>query len=110
MEAEVAYASVLTDPALTIGADLPEKVADAARIIAPVWPLKSFIACNPLQGLEDLPFDEAVSRGARLFQIADTSPELENVNCQVIKWCLAFLDEGQATLMTPNREQGFYAA
>ncbi|WP_080239427.1 DUF2309 domain-containing protein [Spirosoma rigui] len=110
MEAEVAYASVLTDPALTIGADLPEKVADAARIIAPVWPLKSFIACNPLQGLEDLPFDEAVSRGARLFQIADTSPELENVNCQVIKWCLAFLDEGQATLMMPNREQGFYAA
>lgn len=110
METEVSYPSVLNDPTLTIGADIQEKVASAARIISPVWPLKSFIACNPLQGLEDLPFERAVAEGARLFQTADTSPELEEVNRQVIKWCLAFLDEGQATLIMPNREQGFYAA
>ena len=35
-------------------------VASASDIVAPVWPLKTFIAVNPLQGLENLPFEEAV--------------------------------------------------
>jgi uncharacterized protein YbcC (UPF0753/DUF2309 family) len=110
METEIAYSSVIDGPMLTAGTDIVEKVAGAARIISPVWPLKSFIACNPLQGLEDLPFEKAVAEGARLFQTADPSPELQDVNRQIIKWCLAFLDEGQATIIMPNREQGFYAA
>ncbi|GAA3976852.1 DUF2309 domain-containing protein [Hymenobacter antarcticus] len=86
------------------------QVEQAARILSPVWPLKTFIACNPLQGLEDLPFDEAVAQAAGLFQGCDTRPEAEAVNRQLIKWCLAFLDEGQATLLMPNRSLGFYAA
>jgi uncharacterized protein YbcC (UPF0753/DUF2309 family) len=32
------------------------------------------------------------------------------VNAELIKWCEAFLDEGQATWSMPGREQGFYAA
>lgn len=32
------------------------------------------------------------------------------VNHELIKWCEAFLDEGQATWAMPGREQGFYAA
>jgi uncharacterized protein YbcC (UPF0753/DUF2309 family) len=39
----------------------------AAEIVAPVWPLETFIACNPLLGLEDLPFERAVAEGERLF-------------------------------------------
>ena len=32
------------------------------------------------------------------------------VNTELIKWCEAFLDEGQATWSMPGREQGFYTA
>lgn len=32
------------------------------------WPMRSFIHHNPLHGLENLPFHEAVDKGARLFR------------------------------------------
>lgn len=85
-------------------------VAEAASIISPVWPLKTIIACNPLQGLEDLPFETAVAQGDSLFRQTDPSPELASVNRQLIKWCVTFLDEGQATWVMPNRKKGFYQA
>lgn len=97
-------------PRVTTPALIREQVEQAARILSPVWPLKTFIACNPLQGLENLPFDEALTQAAGLFQGCDTRPEAEAVNRQLIKWCLAFLDEGQATLLMPNRSLGFYGA
>lgn len=36
-------------------------VAVAARIVAPSWPLSTFIAVNPLGGLEQLPFEAALT-------------------------------------------------
>ena len=42
-------------------------VALATPIVPPLWPLDGAIAVNPLSGLEDLPFDVAVERGAELF-------------------------------------------
>ncbi len=47
----------------------------AARVIGPLWPLRSFIAVNPLEGLVDLGFDAATVeaqrwRGARCFPSA----------------------------------------
>ncbi len=42
-------------------------VTRAADIIAPVWPLARFVAVNPLKGLEDRPFPQAVREGERLF-------------------------------------------
>ena len=39
-------------------------ITQAWQTIAPTWPLKNIIACNPLQGFEDLPFEEATARGA----------------------------------------------
>lgn len=86
------------------------KVANAAAIIAPVWPLKTFIACNPLQGLESLPFEQALSEGTGFFRQTDATPGLESVNRQLIKWCHAFLDEGQATFPMPDRQLGFYSS
>ena len=49
-------------------------VAQAADIVTPVWPLERFIACNPLLGLEDKPFAEAVREGERLFDGAGYRP------------------------------------
>ena len=39
----------------------------AAKSIAPVWPLKTFIACNSLQGFESKPFDEALNEAQFFF-------------------------------------------
>jgi len=37
----------------------------AARVIGPVWPLRSFIAVNPLDGLVEIGFDAAVAQAQR---------------------------------------------
>lgn len=91
-------------------ADVQAMVSNAAQCLAPVWPLETFIACNPLQGLESLPFEEALLEGRRLFGSAPAIPKLELVNRELIKWCGVFLDRGQGTIKAPNREQGFYTA
>jgi len=86
-------------------------VAAAADVVAPVWPLKTFIAVNPLQGLEGRPFEHAVLLAGRyrdLDRRADAG--VATVNRELIKWCSAFFDDGQATLPMPNRLLGFYRA
>ncbi len=42
-------------------------------LAAPTWPLASAVACNPLQGLEHLPFHEAIRKGEEFFD-ADCLP------------------------------------
>ncbi len=86
--------------------DMPE----AWNKIAPFWPLKNLIAVNPLQGLENLPFEQAIIDGQSYFQQAIIPANLEDINRETIKWCQAFLDEGQATINMPFRDQGFYQA
>jgi len=43
------------------------RVDNAAESIGRVWPLYADVAANPLSGFEDLPFDEAVTRGEALY-------------------------------------------
>lgn len=90
----------------------PPRVQDAIQqawqAMAPFWPLKNLIACNPLQGLEDLPFEQALIEGAARFQQATLPAPMEAVNRETIKWCQVFFDEGQATLPMPGRHLGFY--
>ena len=95
-----------------VNADLiRDMVACAADVASPVWPLATFIACNPLQGFEDLPFEKAVTKAARYQRIGKQAiPAREAVNRETIKWLSAFLDEGQATITMPNRGKGFYHA
>jgi uncharacterized protein YbcC (UPF0753/DUF2309 family) len=49
-------------------------VALAARTVPPLWPLESAIAVNPLAGLEDLPFEQALRKGAARFGAATSLP------------------------------------
>src|SRR5688572_27589414 len=45
--------------------ELLAEISKAAEIIAPLWPLSSFVAVNPLLGLQHLPFDEATAVARR---------------------------------------------
>ena len=91
-------------------ARLAEQVAHSFNTIAPFWPLKNLIAVNPLQGLEDLPVEEALPLGSAYFQQASLPEPMAAVNRQTIKWLQVFFDDGQATLPMPLRYQGLYAA
>lgn len=88
---------------------IKELVTSASDMVAPVWPLKTFIAVNPLQGLEHLPFEQAVLEADRQrMASSDGCSGRERVNLEMIKWCAAYFDEGQATIGMPGREQGLY--
>jgi uncharacterized protein YbcC (UPF0753/DUF2309 family) len=90
---------------------IKELVARAADVVAPVWPLKTFIAVNPLQGLEHLPFEQAVIEAKRQRNCESSDiAGFECVNRELIKWCSAYFDEGQAIIRMPGRELGFYHA
>jgi len=96
-------------------------VENAAKIIPPVWPLKTFIACNPLHDLEYLKFEDAIAQAEKFFNPTINHQNTEKiherlfhtasaVNRELIKWSHAFLDDGQATITMPGREKGFYKA
>lgn len=76
--------------------------------IAPFWPLKNLVAVNPLQGFEDLPFEEAIIEGYAYFQQDDLPKPMHQVNRETIKWLQAFFDEGQATISMPLCKNGLY--
>lgn len=79
-------------------------------VIAPFWPLRNLIAVNPLQGLEDIPIEEAMVKAACYFQSQNLPHTMEKVNRETIKWLQAYFDEGQATLAMPLRREGLYSA
>ncbi len=83
-------------------------VHNSAKCIAPVWPIETFIACNPLQGFEGQTFEGALAQGSLRRQRALRNVQLEEVNLQMIKWCCGFFDSGQCSIDMPLREQGFY--
>ncbi len=78
--------------------------------IAPFWPLENLIAVNPLQGFEHKPIEDAWAEADHVFRNPHLPTEMQAVNRETIKWCQAFLDEGQATVPMPDRHLGFYHA
>jgi hypothetical protein len=68
----------MSAPAATQAADrarLRAEVAHAARVLAPTWPIETFVAVNPLGGLEDRPFEDAVEVAGRVLGARGTLPE-----------------------------------
>ena len=64
MRATDGMATIYTD---TERMELRSHVNLAGEVIAKMWPMRTVIARNPLQGLEHLSFEEAVRRGEQLF-------------------------------------------
>ena len=91
-----------------VSANIQAMVNNASQFISPVWPIETFIACNPLQGLESMPFEEALAEANRMYGANNTELKFNLVNREMIKWCGAFLDLGQGTIEMPRRSEGFY--
>jgi uncharacterized protein len=109
---------------------LAAHINSAAAIVAPLWPLETFIAVNQLAGFESLPFQEALKKVTDLYKgnnllkcdnyaegtVSDWTELLtgnnacEQLNKHTIKWCSAFLDRGNAVWQMPNREAGLFAS
>lgn len=47
--------------------ELRSHVNLAGEVVARLWPMRTFISRNPLQGFEHLPFEDGVKEGERLF-------------------------------------------
>lgn len=92
-----------------VNIDIDVLMHQAAKKIVPVWPLKTFIACNPLQGFEDESFEKAMEKAFAISQRNYSSEQEMVVNREMIKWLSSFLDTGQASIHAPNRDKGFYA-
>jgi len=56
---------------------LESMIATAARFLPPQGPIDAFVAQNPLRGFEEMPFEEAVVRAARLYRAQPFLPESE---------------------------------
>jgi len=56
-------------------ATLARMVADAARFLPPQGPIDSFVALNPLQGFEHVPFEQAVVEAGHLHGAQPFLPE-----------------------------------
>lgn len=92
----------------TVDVNIKTLITNAAQIIAPIWPMQTIIARNPLQCIESLNFEDAIAMGETF--LADHSHMSREVNREMIKWCQVFLDEAQAIITMPEREKGFYRA
>jgi uncharacterized protein len=71
-------------------------------IISPSWPLQNLIAVNPLSGLEDIKFKDALHQSKAYFKQEQIPQEILDVNREMIKWLQVFFDEGQATIKMPK--------
>lgn len=96
----------------TVDVNIKTLIANAAEIIAPLWPMQTIIARNPLQCIESLNFEDAIAMGETFLTDSSdmTGSASSEVNRELVKWCQVFLDEGQATITMPEREKGFYRA
>ena len=45
------------------------QVEEAARVVAPLWPLSTFIAVNPLWDLRHMPFDDALAYADKVLRV-----------------------------------------
>lgn len=65
-------ATAAPTPAPTRRAQLRTDVTLAARVVPTHYPLETFIAVNPLAGLEGMPFEQAIRRAADLYGMPGT--------------------------------------
>lgn len=89
---------------------IKESMSASWKIIAPIWPLQGYIARNPLSGLENTSFIEALNTASEYFENIDIPEQMLAINRETIKWCQAYFDLNQSTISMPLREKSLYIA
>ena len=79
-------------------ATIRDIIEAAWRPISPFWPLQSIVSVNPLQGLEYLPFDQAIVHAQHLWGRTPLPDTISTANRISIKWCQSLMDLGQARI------------
>ena len=74
--------------------------------IAPFWPLRNLVACNPFWGYINQPFEDVIKKHANLFRIKNLPESLEETNLHSMKYLQIFFDGSQAIIQMPNKNQG----
>ena len=69
----------------TVDVNIKTLIANAAEIIAPLWPMQTIIARNPLQCIESLSFEDAIAMGERFLMI-DVMGSGELLGKSIEKW------------------------
>ena len=64
---------------------LRQQIEQAVEPVSQFWPMKGFVSHNPLQGLEHLPFDEAIRQAKHLFGAEGYLPIQEYRGCYVTR-------------------------
>lgn len=82
-------------------------VDSISKIIQPIPKLKNFINRNPLGGLDDLEFSQALKEGYHLFQQKKLPLKLHDVNRETLKACKIFF-ENQTINTDDNKKLSFY--
>ena len=60
---------------------LRQQIEEAVQPVSQFWPMKGYVSHNPLQGLEHLPFDEAIRQAKHLFGAEGYLPIEEYRGC-----------------------------
>jgi hypothetical protein len=118
-------------PARPEGSPLMDRITRACARVAPLWPLRDFVAVNPFLGLADQPFAEAAATLRRVAGLgllpgtagaAATITFSESLDAaagtgwtgflvdEVSRHCAAWADEGQASWPMPWRDLSLHAA
>jgi uncharacterized protein YbcC (UPF0753/DUF2309 family) len=84
-----------------------KEINQAWKKIAPFYEMQNLIACNPLQGFEDLQFDEALKQGLAYFRDRSFEKEMLAVNRVSIKWLQVIFGDKQAAILMP-KEKNFF--
>ncbi|KAI9020636.1 hypothetical protein DFJ74DRAFT_133295 [Hyaloraphidium curvatum] len=71
--------------------DIMPDVMQAMNHVAPVWPLASFVASNPLAGLEDLSFRDALAAARRSWG-SNTGPDAFIMRRAADEWRIGLVD------------------
>ncbi len=76
--------------------------------VAPTWSLKALIAVNPLKGLENMHFNQALAQAFSTYEQRHLHSAFHAINRESIKWCQAYFEAGQASIVMPLKEKRLY--
>lgn len=90
--------------------DVQSIILDKFMRLPIVWPISSFVACNPLVGYEKNGIDYAIDEVIKLKSHTQHFGQYQEINQILIKWLSVYFDEGHAHIVLPHKTKGLYSS